>query len=241
MAINSDIISYYQNLLILQYKGKPKAEATIEAFLKVLCIFEIIDAVEDGYNIDDAEGVQLDVIGKYVGVSRVIVGISFERSYWGFIGYGDDPGAAIFNPFMGYGVDPDNDLLVLSDGSHLVFSDGARFALENNKGNSEIPPDVQFYGYGDNQKSILSLNDTEYRTLLRFKILINYSNCSMKDIDDFLFEYYGTDVYVTDHFDRTITYTFPTQDTRLASILKYTNCLPKSAGTQILLAFEPHT
>jgi hypothetical protein len=108
-------------------------------------------------------------------------------------------------------------------------------------GYGELPPDEQFLGYGDNQKSVLTLLDEEYRILLKFKILINYFNCSLKDIDDFLYLSYGNDVYITDNFDRTITYTFPTQDTRLATILYYQKCLPKSAGTQILLEYSPHT
>ena len=237
---NNELIEYYAKLLILQYKGMPKAEATIRAFLKIICILELIDSIEEGYNIDDAVGVQLDVLGKYIGVSRIIIGISFERTYFGFIGYGDDPAFSQFAGFMGYGQNPDNS---------LAFSDGSLFELENNyilgilntTGYSETPPDVQFFGYGDGQKSILTLLDEEYRILLKFKILINYSNCSLKEIDDFLYNIYGDDVFVTDGMNKILRYTFPTQNIRLASILKFTNCLPKSAGTSIVLDFSPTT
>jgi len=240
MASNTDIIQSYVDLLILQYKGMPKAEATIQAFLKTLCIFELIDGIEDGYDIETAEGVQLDILGKYIGVSRIITGISFTRKYFGFMGYGDNPSLCSFAGFMGYGELSDN-ILTFSNGDHFSFSDGKEFGIINNVGYSEIPPDVQMLGYGDNKGSILTLIDSEYRTLLRFRILMNYSNCSMKDIDDFLFKYYGNDIYITDNFNRTITYTFPTQSTRLSAILKFTDCLPRSAGTEILLEYEPHT
>jgi hypothetical protein len=61
---NAELTSYYENLLILQYKGMPKAEATIRAFLNLLNIYEIINDVDEGYNIDTAVGVQLDILGK---------------------------------------------------------------------------------------------------------------------------------------------------------------------------------
>lgn len=65
-----EIIDYYANLLILQYHEKPKAFATIQALVKGIIMDQLPTAVQNAFDINTAEGVQLDVLGKYVGVSR---------------------------------------------------------------------------------------------------------------------------------------------------------------------------
>lgn len=65
-----EIIDYYANLLILQYHEKPKAFATIQALVKGVIMDQLPTAVQNAFDINTAEGVQLDVLGKYVGVSR---------------------------------------------------------------------------------------------------------------------------------------------------------------------------
>jgi len=64
------LIAYYVNLLIIQYKGKPKAEATIAALADLALDDMIALDVRDAYELGQAVGAQLDVIGKYAGVSR---------------------------------------------------------------------------------------------------------------------------------------------------------------------------
>ncbi len=66
----AELAKYYSDLLILQYIGKPKAYATIGAVVTPVLIDQMPIAVQNAYEIGTAVGVQLDVIGKYVGVSR---------------------------------------------------------------------------------------------------------------------------------------------------------------------------
>ena len=61
--------SYYSNLLIMQYHGKPKAKATIEKSVALLPDDIILDVI-NGFNIETAVGKQLDILGEYVGVDR---------------------------------------------------------------------------------------------------------------------------------------------------------------------------
>lgn len=68
-----EIIDYYADLLILQYRGKPKAYATIQTLVEPVVMDQLPTQVENAFNVfgaDIAEGVQLDVIGKYEGVIR---------------------------------------------------------------------------------------------------------------------------------------------------------------------------
>jgi Protein of unknown function (DUF2612) len=77
---NDEIIQYYAGLLILQYLGQPKAYATMEALVgpvimnqlpvEVQNAFTVGDTVVNGTQYPGAVGVQLDVLGKYAGVTR---------------------------------------------------------------------------------------------------------------------------------------------------------------------------
>lgn len=68
---DQEIVDYYKNLLIIQYKGKSKAEATIDALVTQVISNQIILGVRDAFDPNTAVGVQLDILGKYVGIDRV--------------------------------------------------------------------------------------------------------------------------------------------------------------------------
>lgn len=69
-----ELINYYANLLILQYKQRPKAYATIQALVAMPIAEQVPIDVQNAFDISSAIGVQLDVLGKYVGASRNGVG-----------------------------------------------------------------------------------------------------------------------------------------------------------------------
>lgn len=71
---DQELKEYYSGLLIAQYKEKPKAKATIEALAGPIVMNQMPLAVQDAFQVDSAIGVQLDVIGKYVGASRTVTG-----------------------------------------------------------------------------------------------------------------------------------------------------------------------
>lgn len=103
--MNEELIDYYQNLLILQYRKKPRALGTIESIIRVLMIFDLMRQIENGYCVEDAVGVQLDVLAKYTGAQRVVTGIAFNRFFFAYIGYilYDQPKPQNIN---GFGRDP---------------------------------------------------------------------------------------------------------------------------------------
>lgn len=102
-----ELIEYYVKLLIIQYAGRPKAQATIRAFAKALMADGVMFAVRDAYNIETAVGVQLDVIGKYVGIDR-FYNITAPEGYFRTPDYEevnpqDEPGG--FTDYAGFDVD----------------------------------------------------------------------------------------------------------------------------------------
>ncbi|WP_299074726.1 DUF2612 domain-containing protein [uncultured Paraglaciecola sp.] len=83
-ATVQSLISYYTNLLIVQYQDKTKAKATIESLVDEVIADGIAFDVLNGYDIDTAVGDQLDVIGKYVGVDRFYFSQDIDGLYFGY-------------------------------------------------------------------------------------------------------------------------------------------------------------
>lgn len=90
-----NLIDYYVNCLIIQYHDQPTARAEIALYAKVLLADGVFFDVLTGYNVDSdlgptAVGNQLDVIGKYVGVSRIYRDLSLV-DYFSMPSYIDNP------------------------------------------------------------------------------------------------------------------------------------------------------
>lgn len=82
------LIAYYTNLLILQFKLKTKAKATIELLVEEALTDLIAEQIRDGFNVDTAIGAQLDIIAKYAGTQRQFMGVVFDREYFNYATYG---------------------------------------------------------------------------------------------------------------------------------------------------------
>jgi hypothetical protein len=67
---DAQIIAYYANLLILQYLGQPNAYATIQALVTPVIMGQLPLLAQNAFDIDTAIGSQLDILGKYAGVTR---------------------------------------------------------------------------------------------------------------------------------------------------------------------------
>jgi hypothetical protein len=77
MSTNSPLQSlpatYYQNLITSQYQGSPKFMAMTAALLQPL--FDLIACLltfQDAFDLDTAEGNQLNMLGQSVGVPRTV-------------------------------------------------------------------------------------------------------------------------------------------------------------------------
>ena len=71
-----ELVHYYSNLLILQYKNLPRAKVMVELFVQEAIMELLAVQIEKGFDLDTAVGAQLDIIGKYVGISRTNQGFS---------------------------------------------------------------------------------------------------------------------------------------------------------------------
>lgn len=215
MANIVDVINYYTNLLIIQYHDKPKAQATIRLVMGELLASGILLDIQNGYNLDTAVGVQLDVLGKYIGTDR----------------FYDDTNLNDFFSLVTYGElasNPNTDPIFDGRWGFIDYADYDSADQHNGTLN-----------YNSILAQAFTLNDDDYRTLLKFKIIKNYSNGSHKSIDDALFKFFGDDIVMTQTATMEITYTVPANlsAVMLAAIDK--DVLPRPAGVNLLLAVSP--
>lgn len=76
----------YADLLIWQYRNKPKAVATIKLIESIIAQgFVDLYQLQDVLNIETAIGHQLDLVGKHVGQGRIVNGYQL-RKFFGFRG-----------------------------------------------------------------------------------------------------------------------------------------------------------
>lgn len=66
-------LQYYADLLIIQYRGKPKAQAMVQALAREALCDNLALAVQNAFGLDGAVGAQLDIVGKYAGVVRNVL------------------------------------------------------------------------------------------------------------------------------------------------------------------------
>lgn len=87
-----DLIAYYVERLVYQYRAKPKARATIAILVKQLLMEGLIRDVENAFGLDTAVGKQIDTVAKYIGILRGIGPVA-DLDYFGFQepGLGSNP------------------------------------------------------------------------------------------------------------------------------------------------------
>lgn len=105
-----NLITYYQNLLIIQYKTMEKASLTIAALATEVIADLIYTQVQDGFDVTTAIGAQLDILGAYVGAQRFLANFSSLNGYMAFPLYADAGAGTVVgfseytdvNPPVGY-------------------------------------------------------------------------------------------------------------------------------------------
>lgn len=147
---------YYSNLLIIQYNGKPKAKATIELMTKLIWSNMALLQIRDGFDWKNAKGVQLDIIGKWLGISKNYnENNTWNNTYLSYPAYGTETVAESDVLRGGYSTYSDFDTL---EGGMLTYSD--------------LQADSQM------------LDDEDYRTVIGLKIIKNSIEHNQGNIDE---------------------------------------------------------
>ena len=129
MSFESD----YVNLLIKQYWEKPKANAEIAFKAGVWRkTFEWIDSFSNEFDLDNATGDRLDIIGRIVGINRIVPFVVAKIAF----GFSENPNARGFeDKFLSLAAKDFN------IGENLLAGDLYRLAF--NAGESFIPTNLE--------------------------------------------------------------------------------------------------
>ena len=93
----SDILNYYNNLLIIQYNSLPKATQTIKALANCNACDGFFLQLQSAFNLNVAVGNQLTIIGNIVGVPRNVVGLDLVDTFFTFSNWSGTPASVGFN------------------------------------------------------------------------------------------------------------------------------------------------
>lgn len=101
---------YFAKLLITQYRGKPRAEATVSLLAALPGCDGLLAQEMAAFDLNTATGAQLDILGRIVGVNREVFGLDLEHTFFSFTRYDGEPESVGFGR---YADDPYSDDLFL--------------------------------------------------------------------------------------------------------------------------------
>lgn len=204
METLQQIIQYYANLLIIQYNGLPKAQATIALYAQTLLASNIVLQVQNAYDIDTAVGDQLDVIGKYVGVNRFYSEIVLTN-YFSLVPQSAHAALPTSPPQWGF---------------------GTQATFENYDYNGTLI-------YDDIVTSTNSLSDSNFRILIKLAILRNNMNFSHEAIDAAMWGLFGDMIRPESTGNMAMQYFIAGAETTLVQAMISKGVLPKPMGVRL--------
>ena len=194
----------YQALITSEHNQKPKFMAMIGVTTGALGdMTALMDSLSNLFDLDLAVGQQLDMIGRWVGQSRVVANISIP----GFFGFTVETGAYQLP---------------------LTMGDTTQTQAWNA---SYAGP---LYEAGATYQTTTTLADSDYRTVLRARIVRNQYNGTLVQLESALQYVLGVPCSVQDNGARSfnITISKPITATQVA-ILTALDILPRPAGITI--------
>ncbi len=99
MPSDPELLTYYSDLLTVQYKTQPKMVATTQLLVNQSLCDGLPQQLRDCFNLDTAIGQQLNIIGMIVGVPRNIYGLDLTHTFFGYTDYVGSPFAIGFGSY----------------------------------------------------------------------------------------------------------------------------------------------
>jgi hypothetical protein len=193
---NEELKQYYKDLLIVQYSDKPKAMETIKELSGLVFPVNsasgnlLLDDIKNAFNLDTAEGVQLDTIGGYVGVDRFYTGNLYDSlDLFGFIDYNNNGSDFGFNDYSTFDSDQSDGMLTydkLISLNNKLDDDNYRFLiklkiLQNTSDHTNKSIDDGLFSFFENDLFMVDNGDMsisyflspKYKTILQVAIQKN--------------------------------------------------------------------
>ena len=100
MSDTSDLLDYYQDQLIVQYKTLAKAQQTIRCLANNAICDGLPLQIQPSFALNTASGNQLTILGRIVGVPRNIQGLDLTHQFFNFTRYAGIPASNGFNRWI---------------------------------------------------------------------------------------------------------------------------------------------
>jgi hypothetical protein len=94
-----DVIEYYKDELITQYRNRTKMRGTVGALADCSVCEGLPLELQTAFDIRTAYGHQLDVIGRIVGVPRNVLGLDLAHTFFSFTRYAGSPASVGFSRY----------------------------------------------------------------------------------------------------------------------------------------------
>ncbi len=203
-----ELVAYYVDLLIMQYESLPNARATMTLLVGEPIADQIVSSVQDGFDFSTTIGLQPDTAAG--------VQLDAVASYRGAI-------RTVF------GIDLTQTYMQMPFYGQSGADTAPGFALYG-----ESPITWFFLNYIDANRQTYSLNDDQLCRLTQFRAQVQSMLESVENVDDILFDFFGTNVGVFEDGDLHITYVDLISDTdTLFGIAAQTQSFPRPAGVRV--------
>ena len=203
-----DVKSWAKDLLILQYHQSPKNQALIGLITEILFAQNLALQIRDlCLNVDESIGVQLDVVGKWVGIDR----------YYNAIDLWEQPYTALVNY-----TNVSNDEYLQWQGGFSTFTNFA----------DDDGGFLTYKAWRDTRTKVNQMGDESFRQLIKLKIIKNSIRFTNKNIDDAINQWSNGQIYTTWGVME-VTYHYPSSLSNLMQLAIYKNVLLAPTGCEI--------
>lgn len=217
MTVYEELLEKLENtfadLLIIQYRNAPRNRTMVKLLVDLVFANCLAQQIMDlTVNINDSVGVQLDVVGKWLGIDRYYRNVFiFDTKYFSMPSYSQIK----------------NNNYETTQGPFALYSN---FTDEGAV--------LQWTEWQSTHTKVYSLSDTNFKQMCKLKAIKNSIRCTMKNIDNAIYEWSNGEVYTT--WDTmTLTYHYPASYEQIFQLAQEKNVLPQPTGVE--LKFEEIT
>lgn len=211
MTVYEELLEQLENtfadLLILQYRQAPKNRAMVKLLVDLVFCNCLAQQIMDlTVNINDSIGAQLDVVGKWLGIDRYYSNVFiWDKKYFSMPSYSQ-----------------------IKNNNYYDVQGG--FATYSNF--TEQGATLLWAEWQSVHTKVYSLSDTYFRQMCKLKAIKNSIRCTMKNIDNAIYEWSNGEVYTT--WDTmTLTYHYPASYEQIFELAQEKNVLPQPTGVEL--------
>lgn len=197
----------FADLLILQYRQSPRNRAMVKLLVDLVFANCLTQQIADlTVNINESVGAQLDTVGAWLNLDRYYSGVFvWDKKHFSLPSYSQIKNNSYLDAQGGFSTYTDFE----GSGATLTWAE-----------------------WNNDYTTRLQLGDVNYRAMCKLKAIKNSINCTMKNIDNAIYEWSSGEVYTT--WDKMeLTYHYPSAYSLIFELAQAKNVLPQPTGVEL--------